>query len=146
MTGWLIDTSVLSAFAPGRPPLQSERRAWFRERANELFLSTISAMEIETGISKLRRAGASRRVEALRVWFDRIVQQYGDRVLAFDLAAAQRAGTLNDAAQSIGRHPGFADIAIAAIAQSRELVILTTNTRHFEPLGIAVMNPFAAPG
>ena len=143
MTGWLIDTNVLSAFAPAKRTLPPEAATWFRERADALFLSTISAMEIGTGIAKLRRAGATRRAEGLHAWFDRILQQYAERVLAFDLAAAQIAGSLNDSAQAAGRHPGFADIAIAAIAQSRHLVILTTNLRHFQPLGVEARNPFA---
>jgi predicted nucleic acid-binding protein len=143
VTGWLIDTNVLSAFAPGKRTLPPEAAAWFRERADALFLSTISAMEIGTGIAKLRRIGATRRAEGLHAWFNRILQQYADRVLAFDLAAAHAAGSLNDAAQAAGRHPGFADIAIAAIAQSRQLVILTTNLRHFNPLGVEARNPFA---
>ncbi len=142
MTGWLIDTNVLSAFSPGRPAVPPELAAWFRERADALFLSTISAMEIATGIAKLRRSGATSRAEGLGSWFDRILQQYGERVLAFDLAAAHIAGTLNDSAQAAGRHPGFAAIAIAAIAQSRQLVILTTNLRHFDPLGVETLNPF----
>jgi predicted nucleic acid-binding protein len=143
VTGWLIDTSVLSAFAPERPSLQPAQAAWFEERASALFLSTITAMEIETGIAKLRRAGSTHKLEALRLWFDEILRQYAERVLPFDLAAAQRAGALNDTAQAGGRHPGLADIAIAAIAQVHELVVLTTNIRHFEPLGVSVLNPFA---
>jgi toxin FitB len=39
--------------------------------------------------------------------------------LPFDLAAARIAGVLNDATLADGRHPGFADVAIAAIAKSR---------------------------
>ena len=69
---------------------------------------------------------------------------YADRVLPFDLAAARIAGVLSDAALADGRHPGFADVAIAAIAKSRELVILTLNLRHFHPLGIDTLNPFNA--
>jgi hypothetical protein len=69
---------------------------------------------------------------------------YADRVLAFDLLAARIAGPLGDAAQAEGRHPGFADVAIAAIAKSRELVLLTLNRRHFDPLGIDALNPFDA--
>ncbi|HMD64542.1 MAG TPA: hypothetical protein VKF83_11305 [Stellaceae bacterium] len=67
---------------------------------------------------------------------------YADRVLPFDLGAARIAGRLSDAAQADGRHPGFADVAIAAIAKSRELVILTLNLRHFDPLGVDALNPF----
>jgi len=76
-------------------------------------------------------------------WFDRILDDYADRVLPFDLAAARIAGALGDAAQATGRHPGFADVAIAAIAKAHELVVVTLNRRHFDPLGVEVVNPFA---
>ena len=53
-------------------------------------------------------------------------------------------GALSDAALADGRNPGFADVAIAAIAKSRELVILTLNLRHFGPLGVDALNPLNA--
>jgi toxin FitB len=142
VTGWLLDTNILSAFAPGKPAVAPRLAAWFAERSDELFLSAITAAEIEAGISKLRRTGSERRAEELRGWFERILSFYADRVLPLDLAAARIAGALGDAAQADGRHPGFADVAIAAIAKSRELVILTLNLRHFTPLGIDALNPF----
>ena len=143
MTGWLLDTDVLSAFAPGRHSIPPDAAAWFDDRTDELYLSAITAAEIEAGIAKLFRTGATRRAEALRMWFDRIVAVYADRVLSFDLAAARVAGALGDAAQAMGRHPGFADVAIAAIAKAHELVVVTLNQRHFDPLGVEVFNPFA---
>ena len=142
MTGWLLDTNVLSAFAPGKPAVAARSAAWFNERSDALFLSAITAAEIEAGVSKLRRTSSERRAEELREWFERILSIYADRVLPFDLSAARVAGALGDAAQADGRHPGFADVAIAAIAKSRGLVILTLNLRHFDPLGVAALNPF----
>ena len=143
MTGWLLDTDVLSAFAPGRHSIPPDAAAWFDDRTDELYLSAITAAEIEASIAKLFRTGATRRAETLRMWFDRIVAVYADRVLSFDLAAARVAGSLGDAAQAMGRHPGFADVAIAAIAKAHELVVVTLNQRHFDPLGVEVFNPFA---
>ena len=143
MTGWLLGTDVLSAFAPGRHSIPPDAAAWFDDRTDELYLSAITAAEIEAGIAKLFRTGATRRAETLRMWFDRIVAVYADRVLSFDLAAARVAGALGDAAQAMGRHPGFADVAIAAIAKAHELVVVTLNQRHFDPLGVEVFNPFA---
>ena len=144
MIGWLLDTNVLSAFAPGKPFLSRERAEWFRERASALFISSITVMEIDTGVARLRRLGAHRRADILHGWLDGIFDQYADRVLSFDLPAARIAGVLNDAAQARGRHPGLADITIAAIARSRELIVLTVNVRHFEVLGATVHNPFEA--
>jgi len=144
VNGWLVDTNVLSAFAPRRPPLSVRQAQWFRERADALFLSTITIMEIVAGIARLRRSGAERRAEQLQAWLDRTLDLYRDRILVFDLAAAPVAGALSDAARALGRHPGFADIAIAAIARSRALVLLTANLRDFAPLGVDVLDPLAA--
>ena len=143
MSGWLLDTNIVSAFAPGRRPVPPGTAAWFRARTEALYLSTISAAEIEAGIAKLRRTGSGPRADNLRQWFDRILDDYRDRLLAFDLPAARIAGLLGDSAQAAGRHPGFADVAIAAIAKARELVVVTLNQRHFDPLGIEAVNPFA---
>ena len=142
MTGWLLDTNILSAFAPGKPAIGPTIAEWFNEHSDELFLSAVTAAEIEAGISKLRRTGSGRRADELRDWFERILSFYADRVLPFDLAAARIAGVLSDAALADGRHPGFADVAIAAIAKARELVVVTLNQRHFDPLGVEVFNPF----
>jgi hypothetical protein len=145
VNGWLLDTNVLSMAGPGRRPLPPEQAAWFRDRTATLYFSTITTAEIEAGIAKLFRTGATRRADALRAWFDRILANYGERVLPFDLAAARIAAALGDAAQAVGRHPGFADVAIAAIAKARGLVVVTVNRRHFDPLEVAVINPFSLP-
>jgi hypothetical protein len=142
VTGWLLDTNILSAFAPGTLAVPSDVAAWFDEHTDELFLSAITAAEIEADISLLRRTGSGRRADQLSNWFERMLSFYSDRVLPFDLAAARIAGALGEAARAEGRHPGFADVAIAAIAKSRELVMLTLNLRHFEPLGADTLNPF----
>jgi toxin FitB len=74
--------------------------------------------------------------------FDRVLEIYAERILAFDTAAARIAGAVGDSALAGGRHPGFTDVAIAAIAKSRELVVATLNRRQFEPLGVEIVNPF----
>jgi len=139
VTGWLLDTNILSAFAPGKPAIPSTVAAWFDGHTDALFLSAIAAAEIEAGISRLRRTGSGRRADQLSDWFERLLSFYSDRVLPFDLAAARIAGALSDAARAAGRYPGFADVAIA---KSRGLVIMTLNLRHFEPLGVETLNPF----
>lgn len=143
MSGWLFDTDVLSALAPGRPPLPAQAVGWFEERNEALFFSAVTVMEIHSGIAKLRRLAGIRRAEAMHAWLNAVVERYGDRVLSFDAASAEVAGGLSDAAMAVGRHPGFADAAIAAIATLHGLVVLTANNRHFAPLGVKVFNPFA---
>jgi hypothetical protein len=48
---------------------------------------------------------------------------------------------MSDAAIAKGRHPGFADVAIAALAQHAGLLLLTCKLKHFEPLGVACADP-----
>lgn len=143
MSGYLLDTSVLSALAPGRTPSPDLAR-WLRARTDRLFLPAIAVAEVEAGLAKLRRQGAAARAEALSAWLDAVLDAYGERVLPLDAAAARVAGRLSDAALAQGRHPGFADVAIAAIAQVHDLLLLTANARHFAPLGVPHADPFQA--
>lgn len=143
MTGYLLDTNVISAFSPGRggDAIARAVAGWLEEHTDELFLSVITVLEIQSGIQKARRTGA-RRAEHLSAWLDEVLQFYGGRVLPLDLAAARLAGSMADAVRAKGRDPGLADIMIAAIARVHEHTIVTRNISHFEWLGVAVHNPF----
>ena len=141
---YLADTNVLSAGAPGRQERTAELVEWMDARSHELFLSAITVAEISDGIAKLKRIGSASGAAGLGDWFELVLHLYGERVLPFDVAAARLAGGLMDEARAAGRAPGFADIAIAAIGASRNLTIPTRNLRHFEPLGVRVIDPFDA--
>jgi predicted nucleic acid-binding protein len=114
------------------------------EHSASLFLSVVTLTEIEDGIAKLRREGARRRSSELASWLETVLHLYGDRVLAFDTPTARIAGAISDRARGRGQAPGFADIIIAATAQRHKLTILSRNIRHFEPLGVAVLDPLIA--
>jgi toxin FitB len=140
---YLVDTNVISAAAPSRP-LHATLVAWMDAHSDILFLSAVTVAEIEDGIAKLRREGATRRSADLTAWLETLLHLYGDRILAFDTPKARIAGAMADQARGQGFAPGFADIIIAATARHRGLTILSRNVRHFEPLGVAVLDPFAA--
>jgi hypothetical protein len=138
---YLVDTNVISAFAPNRPasPALVE---WMDAQSASLFLSVVTITEIEDGIAKLRRERATRRGRELAQWLEAVLHLYGDRVLALDTPTARIAGHLSDRARGQGHAPGFADIIIAATARQHALTILSGNTRHFGPLGVPVLDPF----
>lgn len=142
MNGYLVDTNVLSAGAPGRRPDEAEVRAWLDQRTDALFLSVITVTEIEAGIAKAAREGATRKADALRAWWDTVTHLYGHRIIPVDHAVARMAGILTDHVRGLGHAPGLADITIAATARSHGLTLLTRNLRHFAPFGIAVLDPF----
>ena len=143
--GYLLDTSVVSVLAPGReafiPALLGE---WLRAHHQELFLPAIAFAEMAQGIGKLRRTGGAERADRLDRWLDGLLAAYADRILPLDAQAARLAGQISDAAIAQGRHPGFADMAIAALAQHAGLLLLTCNLKHFQPLGVACADPLVA--
>lgn len=146
MFGFLLDTSVVSALAPGKAPLAHDFAVWLQRHSDRLFLPAIAVAEIQQGICKLRRQGAAERAAALTRWLDGLMAGYAERILPLDGQAARLAGEISDRAMAGGHHPGFADVAIAAIAAERDLVLLTRNTRHFAPLGIPQADPFSEDG
>lgn len=101
----------------------------------------IAVSELAQGIAKLRRAGGIERADRLDHWLDDLLAAHGERVLALDARAARLAGPLSDAAAASGRNPGFADVAIAALAQHAGHVVLTRNLKHFQPLGVTCFDP-----
>ena len=139
---YLVDTNVISAGAPSRLA-PAELVAWMDAQSASLFLSVVTVAEIEDGIAKQRRESATRKSEHLAAWLETVLHLYGDRILAFDTSTARIAGTLSDRARGQGQAPGFGDIIIAATAQHHGLTILSRNIRHFAPLGVPVLDPFA---
>jgi toxin FitB len=138
---YLVDTNIISAAAPVRPvpPALVE---WMDTHSAALFLSAVTVAEIEDGIAKSRREGATRKSADLAAWLETLLHLYGKRVLAFDAATARIAGAMSDRARGLGHAPGLADIIIAATAQLHGLTILSRNLRHFAPFGVDAVDPF----
>ena len=131
----LLDTNVVSALRrPGRHPRVT--RWVVAQQPERLFLSAITIGEIRRGITQQERRNAPFARE-LAVWLSRLLTLFGDRVLAFDVHAAQRWGRLS---ASLGRDS--VDLMIAAVALEHGLTVVTRNVKDFEPAGVEVINPF----
>lgn len=94
------------------------------------------ASEIERGIARKRTSDAGFS-QQLAGWLDQLLRLYGDRLLPVDVGVARRWGLLS---AEIG-HDG-ADLLIAATALERGLTVVIRNLRHFEPTGVAIINPW----
>ena len=133
---FLIDTDILSV-------LRCRERhpnvvAWVSEqRTTDLYLSAVSVAEIERGIIRQENHNPA-FARVLSAWLDNLLVLYGDRILAVDMPAARRWGRLRGA---IGHES--ADLLIAATALERGLTVVTRNVRHFQPTGVAVVDPSA---
>lgn len=133
---WLLDTNVLSALR--RPERAPQVAAWLAGKPDEaLFLSVVTLGEIERGIA-LQQSRNPAFAADLRLWLDRTMLLFADRLLPFDAEAARIWGGLS---ARLG-HPG-ADLMIAATALARGATVVTGNTADFLPTGVMLENPFS---
>jgi toxin FitB len=132
---YLLDTNVISAVR--RPDRAPQVAAWLRGRAEQdLFISVITLGEIERGIRQ-QEARDPAFASDLRMWLDRTVLLFSDRLLAFEAEDARIWGRLS---AEIG-HNGV-DLMIAASALRHGAIVVTGNVSDFAPTGAAVENPF----
>lgn len=137
---YLLDTNIVSSDAPSKRRVGPDAfAAWLRERSERLYITTATVAEIEAGIARAGRIGATTKAVRLRRWLAAVEHLYSGRILPFGIEEARQAGAILDRARA--RDPGFEDIAIAATAAAWGFTVLTANERHFAPLGVAVVNP-----
>ena len=145
MTGYLLDTNVISMLSPSRAGESGAVQflKWLARKDSEgqVFLSVVTVQEIEKGIALLDTKGATARASGLKLWLAGLFASYGDKIIGVDAATAALAGWLEAKAMSAGHDPGMADAIIAGIAQAHGLVIVTRNKRHFQPFGVCLMSP-----
>ncbi|KQX69801.1 type II toxin-antitoxin system VapC family toxin [Angustibacter sp. Root456] len=136
---YLLDTNVVSALrVRGRNCSVEEWAA--SVPLGDHFVSAFTIAEIERGVIAKERADAEQG-EVLRRWFeDNVLPAFAGRVLGFDLSAARIL-----AAYRVPEHTPLDDALIAAVAESAGLTVATRNTKHFEPLGVACVNPWDGP-
>lgn len=133
---YLLDTNVVSALR--KPERNPGVRAWaVSVRPAELFVAASTIAEIERGVIAKERTDPQQG-EVLRRWLkDRVLPAFDGRVLSFDLAAARILATYR-----VPELVPYADALIAAVADATGKVVVTRNTRHFQPLGVRCLDPW----
>jgi len=138
----LLDTNVLSeALKPSPEPRVIE---WLDLYFSESAVSTVTLFELAAGIALLRRG---RKRDTLESAITRMTRRFGDRVYAFDAAAAEAAARLLATARAsgLGVHQvpaKLADLQIAGTAAAYGLTLATRNTKDFEGLGLDLVDPW----
>ena len=137
----LVDTNVLSAMM--RVAVEPAVERWFDAQPPEsVWTTTITIFEIRFGLALL---APGRRRDRLRDAFDRAIDEIlGGRVLPFDRSAAETSAGIAARQRQIGRLIEIRDVQIAGIAAARKATLATRNTRHFESLGIMLIDPWHA--
>ncbi|MBP7339505.1 type II toxin-antitoxin system VapC family toxin [Niveispirillum sp.] len=134
---FLLDTNVL--FELRRPDRANAGVvAWAAETdPADLFVSAITLFEIEVGAAQVARRDPAQGL-LLRAWIDgHVMPTFKDRILPVDAAIAQRCARLHVP----DRQPQN-DSLIAATALVHRLTLVTRNVRDFDPMRVAVLNPW----
>ena len=135
----LVDSNVWSeAFRP-RP--HARVVDWAERHAARLWLATVVIGELLSGAHLLPEG---KRKDAFLEGYDALIHAHRDRIVSFDLEASRRYGPVLAFQERAGRNPGTADSQIAATALANGMALATRNVKHFDGLGIELIDPWTA--
>ena len=137
--GVLLDTNVVSELFRAAP---NPRVMAFLNAESSALLPVIAIHELEYGLA---RVPAGRRRDRLSRFLGEITRLFHDRVLDLTRERAREGALIRAEAERTGRILGTADALIAGTARADALVLATRNVRHFQGLGIDVVDPWGAP-
>ena len=134
---FLLDTDVVSELR--RPRRTNPNVAKWADSVSpsDLFLSSISILELKTGALLLaRRDGGQGGL--IRQWIEeRVLTAFAERILAVDTTVARRCALLH-----VPDPKPYRDSLIAATALVHRLTVVTRNRADFEPMGVSVLDPW----
>jgi predicted nucleic acid-binding protein len=136
----ILDTNVLSALMRAAP--DAAVVAWLDDQpADSVWITSITVFEARFGLALLPQG---RRRRALETAFAKLLEDdLENRVVDFDVAAADSAAALAAERHRAGRPVDIRDTLIAGIALARRATLATRNTRHFADLEVPVVDPWA---
>jgi toxin FitB len=141
VTGWLLDTNVISEWRKQKP----DRRVIAlveAEQRSDLYTSVVCFAELKKGASAVADLVAGREIAR---WLEEALRPYfGDRCLGLDEETVLTALAMIDAAKRQRIGPSVPDLLIAATAARHRLTVVTRNVKDFHPLRVPVLNPFTA--
>ena len=119
---FMLDTNTCIFLINKKP--ESVRQRLEQVALSSIFVSSISAFELDSGARRGSRA--QENLDRLARFFSAV------QVLAFDLAAAQIAGSISQTLRERGTPIGSMDLLIAAHAVEIGAVVVTNNLREFD--------------
>jgi toxin FitB len=135
----ILDTDVLSALMLSEP--DEAAASWLdRQVRTSVWTTSVTIFEIRYGLEIMP---TGRRRAGLEIGFARLLRdKLEDRVLVFDEAAAEAAAALTGRRHRAGRPRELRDSMIAGIALAQRATLATRNVRHFDDLGVSVVDPW----
>jgi tRNA(fMet)-specific endonuclease VapC len=130
MSQVLLDTDILSEVLKRRDAVVVAAAERYLSQEHRFTLSALTVFEVMHGL--LRKGERQRAV-------DFSASLFGNIVLPFDVASAEKAAEVLTALERSGRRIDLPDVMIAGIALSNDLPIVTGNVAHFESVRAAGM-------
>jgi predicted nucleic acid-binding protein len=136
----LLDTNIVSALMRRDP--EPVVVAWLDEQpAESIWTTSVTVFEVQSGLELLE---PGRRRQQLEDTFEQLLaDELQGRVQSFDQPAAFAAGRIAAERQRAGRTLEIRDVQIAGITTVRKAALATRNIRHFERLGIDLVDPWS---
>ena len=137
----VVDTNVLSALMRRDP--EPRVVTWLDGLpAESVWTTAITVFEVQFGLSLL---AVGRRRRHLEEAFARMIEEdLEQRILPLDQSAAALAGVMAAQRRRAGRTVEIRDVLIAGIVSARKASLATGNGRHFEGLGLKIIDPWSA--
>jgi predicted nucleic acid-binding protein len=137
----VLDTNVVSELM--RPVPEPGVLTWLNAQAtHELWLNSVVVSELLYGIARLPEGVRKRQLaQTVSAMLD---EDFMGRVLPFDLESAVIHAELLATQERQGHALPAAHAQIAAICLAHGAVLATRNVKHFEGLGLTLLNPWTA--
>ena len=143
MTGWLLDTNVVSELRRPRPDPKVLQFV-SAQPLEHLYVSVVTFAEVRFGIELLQ--DASRRME-LNDWLTNTLRpMFEDRVLEITEDIMMKWRLLVEEGRKVGHPFAQPDLLIGATALQHGLTVVSRNTDDFERANVPVLNPWTTIG
>lgn len=141
MTGWLLDTNILSELRRSKP--DQRVTAFVAAQPLELlYLSSVTLAEIRFGIESV--TDADRRRE-LNDWLaNKVRPMFEGRILPISEDVMLRWRLLVELGRKQGHTFSQPDLIIVAAALHYDLTVVTRNSADYERTGVVLLNPWTA--
>jgi predicted nucleic acid-binding protein len=135
----VLDTNVVSELMRAQPDASVLR--WMDAQSPPaLWLNSVVVSELLYGVAKLPKG--KRKEQLITAVAAMVDEDFAGRVLSFDVDAAAQYASLVVMRENAGLSVSMADAQIAAICLAHGASLATRNTKHFEGLGLTLINPW----
>jgi toxin FitB len=141
VTGWLLDTNVLSELRRRRPDPKVIAFV-AAQPLDSLSISSVTLAEIRFGIELV--ADASRRAELIDWLTHKVRPMFDQRVLPVTEDVMFKWRLLVEDGRKAGHTFSQPDLIIAATALEHGLTVVSRDTTDYERARVSVLNPWSA--